>query len=105
MNNVVFWDVAPCGSCYNRRFRGTSRFHVQSTKNYRAINNLLVTDNVFYSLLIQFILKMEAKRYSETRYSQDAHDNTCKKTACIIVTAVKTSILHSINWLGSVVET
>jgi hypothetical protein len=22
MNNTVFWDVAPCGSCYNRRFGG-----------------------------------------------------------------------------------
>jgi hypothetical protein len=23
MNNGVFWDVMPCGSCKNRRFRGT----------------------------------------------------------------------------------
>jgi hypothetical protein len=23
MNNVVFWDVTPCGSCKNRRFGGT----------------------------------------------------------------------------------
>jgi hypothetical protein len=24
MKNGVFWDVTPCGSCKNRRFRGTS---------------------------------------------------------------------------------
>jgi hypothetical protein len=23
MKNGVFWDVAPCGSCKNRRFGGT----------------------------------------------------------------------------------
>jgi hypothetical protein len=23
MMNGVFWDVTPCGSCENRRFRGT----------------------------------------------------------------------------------
>jgi hypothetical protein len=23
MNNRVFWDVTPCGSCKNRRFGGT----------------------------------------------------------------------------------
>jgi hypothetical protein len=23
MKNGVFWDVTPCGSCKNRRFRGT----------------------------------------------------------------------------------
>jgi hypothetical protein len=25
MKNVVFWDVAPCTSCVNRRFGGTYR--------------------------------------------------------------------------------
>jgi hypothetical protein len=23
VKNAVFWDVTPCGSCKNRRFRGT----------------------------------------------------------------------------------
>jgi hypothetical protein len=23
MKNAVFWEVMPCGSCKNRRFRGT----------------------------------------------------------------------------------
>jgi hypothetical protein len=26
MKNAVFWDVAPCGSCYNGRFRGTRSY-------------------------------------------------------------------------------
>jgi hypothetical protein len=29
MKNVVFWDVALCRSCVNRRFRGRYRLHLQ----------------------------------------------------------------------------
>jgi hypothetical protein len=32
MKNAVFWDVAPCRSCANRRFEGTYRPHLQSRK-------------------------------------------------------------------------
>jgi hypothetical protein len=30
VKNAVFWDVAPCRSCVNRRFGGTS-VHTRST--------------------------------------------------------------------------
>jgi hypothetical protein len=29
MKNIVFWDVARCGSGVNRRFGGTYRLHLQ----------------------------------------------------------------------------
>jgi hypothetical protein len=29
MKNAVFWDVAPCRSCVNRRFGGTYGLHLQ----------------------------------------------------------------------------
>jgi hypothetical protein len=32
LKNVVFWDVALCRSCVNRRFGGTYRFHLQGRK-------------------------------------------------------------------------
>jgi hypothetical protein len=32
MKNVVFWDVALCRSCVNRRFGGTYRLHLQARK-------------------------------------------------------------------------
>jgi hypothetical protein len=32
LNNGVFWVVAPCGSCKNRRFRGTWRLLHQGDK-------------------------------------------------------------------------
>jgi hypothetical protein len=32
MKNVVFWDVALCRSCVNRRFVGTYRLHLQGRK-------------------------------------------------------------------------
>jgi hypothetical protein len=30
MKKAVFWDVAPCRYCVNRRFGGTNRLHLQS---------------------------------------------------------------------------
>jgi hypothetical protein len=32
MKNAVFWDLAPCRSCLNRRFGGTYRLHLQGRK-------------------------------------------------------------------------
>jgi hypothetical protein len=32
MKNFVFWDVALCRSCVNRRFGGTYRLHLQGRK-------------------------------------------------------------------------
>jgi hypothetical protein len=32
MKNAVFWDVAPCISCVNRRFGGTYRLHFHGKK-------------------------------------------------------------------------
>jgi hypothetical protein len=32
MKKYVFWDVAPCSSCVNRRFGGTYRLHLQVRK-------------------------------------------------------------------------
>jgi hypothetical protein len=32
LKNDVFWDVAPCRSCVNRRFRGMCSLHLQSRK-------------------------------------------------------------------------
>jgi hypothetical protein len=32
MKNTVFWDVALCRSCVNRRFGGTYRLHLQCRK-------------------------------------------------------------------------
>jgi hypothetical protein len=32
MKNAVFWDVAQCSSCVNRRFGGTYRLHLKGRK-------------------------------------------------------------------------
>jgi hypothetical protein len=32
MKNAVFWNVAPCRSCVNRRFGGMYRIHLQGRK-------------------------------------------------------------------------
>jgi hypothetical protein len=38
IKNAVFWDVAPCRYCVNRRFGGTYRHHLQGIRNPRARN-------------------------------------------------------------------
>jgi hypothetical protein len=37
--NAVCWDIAPHGSCQNRRFRGTYRLHHQDKKN-QCVRNI-----------------------------------------------------------------
>jgi hypothetical protein len=32
LENAIFWDVASCRSCVNRRFGGTYRLHLQGRK-------------------------------------------------------------------------
>jgi hypothetical protein len=39
MKNAVFWDVAPCRSCVNRRFGGTFRLHLQGTLKMEEIRS------------------------------------------------------------------
>jgi hypothetical protein len=56
MKNVVFWDVTPCDSCKNRRFRG----------NLRTVLRLLVTANVVPSSQFLVTLMKETLSYSET---------------------------------------
>jgi hypothetical protein len=36
--DAAFWNVTPCGSCKNRRFRRTYRDHHRGNKNRRARN-------------------------------------------------------------------
>jgi hypothetical protein len=40
IKNAVCWDVTPCGSRKNRRFRGIYRLHIQVEKNLRARKNI-----------------------------------------------------------------
>jgi hypothetical protein len=58
--------VTPCGSCKNRRFGGTYRFHHQNEKNLRRLLQLPVTATVVPSSLIPFTLMKEAIGSSET---------------------------------------
>jgi hypothetical protein len=37
MKKAVFWDVAPCRYCVNRRFGGTYRLHLQGRRKKNKI--------------------------------------------------------------------
>jgi hypothetical protein len=77
MKNAVFWDVAPCTSCVNRRFGGTYRLRLQGRKSASEITSvcrwqqteptwLRPPAHAGFSLADFSILKMEALRSSET---------------------------------------
>jgi hypothetical protein len=71
IKNTLFWDVASCRYCINRRFGGTHRLHLQGRRKIReggtSVSRWLQTKSgssladFFYSTL-----KMEAIRSSET---------------------------------------
>jgi hypothetical protein len=73
MKNSVFWDLAQCGSCNNRRFAVTCRVHLRAEKYARekSVRRLLtdwttvLTPNTFFARVF-FYPEMEATRYSET---------------------------------------
>jgi hypothetical protein len=56
---IVSLDVTPCGSCNNRRFRGTYRLHLQSENNQRTINNVS-SDNNYFTLrrILRSVLRL-----------------------------------------------
>jgi hypothetical protein len=89
--NAVFWNVAACRSCVNRRFRGTYRLHLQGRKNPRAgcshLLKLVPRSRIFVPW--RWSRYVPAKR----RFTQDPHGATSRKTAFFIVNAVKTSNL------------
>jgi hypothetical protein len=58
MQNVVFWEVPPCGSCRNRRFGLTYRLHLQSENNQRNNNT--------FTLKIEAICSSETLDYTRT---------------------------------------
>jgi hypothetical protein len=69
MKFAVFWHVTPCGSCKDRPFGETYRFHQQRDKNRRAflrsLLRLIVTAKVVPSSPILVTLMMEAIRSPE----------------------------------------
>jgi hypothetical protein len=44
MTNIVFWDLAPCGSGLNRRFGGTYHLHLRR-ENLKSYMSKLVNMN------------------------------------------------------------
>jgi hypothetical protein len=66
MENAVFWDVMPCGSCKSWCFGGTYHLHHQDDKNQWARNNLAVTIN--WSTLRRYTMSVGRNTMSHTYY-------------------------------------
>jgi hypothetical protein len=62
MKNAIFWDVTPCGSCKNERFRRTYCIRQKADKNRRAGNKLVVTNNrsILQRIFIRGMLRLLA---------------------------------------------
>jgi hypothetical protein len=83
MNNAVFLDVPPCGSCKNGRFGRTYHLQHKGEKNRRARKNKYLASEAC----------CEENISSKRRFLFDPHSDTSQKTAFFVVTAVKTSNL------------
>jgi hypothetical protein len=92
MKNVVYWDVTPCGSCKDRRFEGTYRFHHQGGKNRSVLR--LVTVNVGPSSPI--LAPLWWRRYipPKRRFLHESHDVTSHKTAFLTL-----SLFFYVHWI------
>jgi hypothetical protein len=71
MKKAVFWDVAPCRSCVNRRFRGMYRLHLQGRIQEEITNDPVSVapahaGSPFTDFFFCSTLKMEAIHSSET---------------------------------------
>jgi hypothetical protein len=91
VKNAVFWDVAPCLSCVNRRFGGTYHLHLQGKKireRGTSVSKQLQTRS-------RIFLPWRWRRYvpPKRRFVQERHGATSQKAAFFIVTAVKISNL------------
>jgi hypothetical protein len=76
MKNAVFWDVAPCRSCVNRRFGGTYRLHLLD-REIRARG----TSCIHLLTLVprsRIFLPWRWRRYflPKRRFTQDLHGAT-----------------------------
>jgi hypothetical protein len=72
MKNAVFWDVAPCRSCVNRRFGGTYLLHLQSAVCSHLLS-LILRSRIF--------LPWKWRRYvlPKRLFTQDRHGATSQK--------------------------
>jgi hypothetical protein len=101
VKNAVFWNVAPCRSCVNRRFGGTYRHHVQGRKiseRGTSVSRWLQTESpvvVTLVLLSRIFLPLRWRLYvpPKRRFAQDLHGATSQEMAFFIVTVLKTSNL------------
>jgi hypothetical protein len=80
MKNAVFWDVALCRSCVNRRSRGKYRLHLQGRKILERGTSVSRW-------------QLTAAVPPKSRPTQDLHGATSQRATFFIVTAVKTSNL------------
>jgi hypothetical protein len=59
MNNAVFWDVTPRGSCKNRYFRGTYRLHHQGASVLRLLVINIAPSSPILTLMKEAIFSSE----------------------------------------------
>jgi hypothetical protein len=110
LKNTVFWDVAPCRSCVNRRFGATHRLHLQGSRKIASEKPAWADDYILLTLVprSRIFLPWRLRRYvpPKRRFTHHLHGATSQKTAFFIFTAVKTSNItekytyHLLNKIG-----
>jgi hypothetical protein len=106
MKNAVFWDVAPCRSCLNRRFGGTYHIHLQSRKiSERGTSRWLPAHAAssladFSTLKMKVILSCETSVYTRPTRPHIPEDGIPRKYycfTCLLVTPRPASLFMSVK--------
>jgi hypothetical protein len=76
MKNAVFWDVAPCRFCVNRRFGGKYRLHLQGRKireRGTSESRWLQSDSLHFT-----DIELNNRTSSRIYMTGTSHQNNCK---------------------------
>jgi hypothetical protein len=87
MKNAVFWDVAPCRACMNRRFGGTYCLHLQGIKIRERGSSVTRVCSHLLTLVpcSRNFIPWRRSRYvpPKRRFTQYLHGATSQKTLFI----------------------
>jgi hypothetical protein len=98
MKNAVFWDVAPCRSCVNRRFGGTYRLHLHgTTSSQRHIPEDAILQQLFRDFDVTYVhcyvywrMRSEFRSKVWTKYGPRSSMFSIKPRDALMTTSIST---------------